>query len=309
MGLLDNLERKIEKAVRKPFAGRGGDLQPVELASALRNAADREIVTRQERSIAPNEITFRFGTAVYAKAREWGSPLAEELCDVLIRHARTQGYTLPADVQVRFMKDADLDEGEFVVDTEFTDAQGNPLPYGEHRHSHQAAHQPAKQQRVAPQRGVDETQLPPQPSTPPSTSQPADESLGLYQAAAPVYDEPEEPEFQGILTVAGQRYAIEGPSVVIGRSSAADIPVQDDGVSRRHLEIVFRDGTYWVRDLGSTNGTYLNGFPLNGLQELTDGSVLVLSGTRITFRLAERPPRPSNRRGSRFEPDSMEASS
>ncbi len=274
MGLLDKFERRLEKAVRKPFGGRGGDLQPVELASALRNSVDRSIVLRGERSIAPNDAAFRFGEASYEKAYEWGSPLAEELCDVIIRHARTQGYTLPADVTVKFVKDPSLPEHEFEVDTAFSDADGQALHLSEGADS--PAHAP---QDAAPQ-----------------------------ASAARWIDEPEpEPDLMGVLTVEGQRYAIEGSSVVIGRSSSADIAVADSGVSRRHVEILNRGGVFTVRDLGSTNGSFLNGTALDGEYELTDGSLITMSQTRISFRLIERPhdPRPSS--PSRFEPDSPEA--
>lgn len=327
MGLLDNLERRIERAVRKPFSGRGGNLQPVELASALRNATDRAIVSRKDRSIAPNDATFRFGSGAYEKAKEWGTQLAEELCDVLIRHARNQGYTLPADVEVKFVRDPELGENEFEVDTDFTDNEGNPLPYGEHRHREARDHRPeegaARDSADAGDLASDPPAAPEHapsnaasntPSAASAEAPAADRSsaqdgfeegyadTGL-SAAAPAYDEPQEPEYQGILTVAGQRYAIEGESVVIGRSSSADISVEDDGVSRRHIEIIAEDGRYWVRDLGSTNGTHLNGFPLEREEELTDGSVLSLAGTRVSFRLQERPPRSTHQRGARFEPD------
>jgi pSer/pThr/pTyr-binding forkhead associated (FHA) protein len=314
MGLLDKFERRIEKAVRKPFSGRGGDLQPVELASALRNSVDRNIVFRKDRSIAPNDAAFRFGTAAYEKAYEWGSPLAEELCDVLIRHARSQGYTLPADVKVKFIRDASLPEHEFEVQTFFTDDDGRELPYAQD--AARAATPPEEPESSEPAQtpAAAAPAAPAQAPTPGGASAP--DSLNSTaplrsRAARPLDPEPEpEPEFMGVLAVNGQRYAIEGQSVIIGRSSAADIAVPDNGVSRRHVEILNRGGSFSVRDLGSTNGTFLNGFPLETETPLTDGSLLTLSQTRITFRLVEqpRPARPAPQR-SRFEPDSPEATS
>ncbi|GAA1350208.1 DUF3662 and FHA domain-containing protein [Falsarthrobacter nasiphocae] len=326
MGLLDNLERRIEKAVRKPFAGRGGDLQPVELASALRNAVDRRIVSRKNRTISPNTAAFRFGAEAYEKAREWGSPLAEELCDVLIRHARTQGYTLPSDVQVTFLRDESLPPHEFEVDPAFIDDDGTELFATEappsRRHS---------QRGSSPQDGFEEDYAPSSPS-----ESAAEQAHAPQQSAAPAHAaphapsqhsapgrqgspatsrptaarllEPEPPALLGIIGVEGQRYAIEGASVILGRSHTADITVADDGVSRRHLEIFVRDGGYWARDLGSTNGTHLNGFPLEQETELTDGSLLTMAATRVSFRLAPREAYPNQQPSSRFSPDSLEAS-
>jgi hypothetical protein len=50
-----------------------------------------------------------------------------------------------------------------------------------------------------------------------------------------------------------------GRSVRIGRSSRCDIVLGDDSVSRRHAEIALRGGVCVLRDLGSCNGTYVNG--------------------------------------------------
>ena len=61
--------------------------------------------------------------------------------------------------------------------------------------------------------------------------------------------------------------------------------VDDTGVSRRHLEIIEQDGMYLAVDLGSTNGSYLNGEKLVGRRELSQGSVLSMGRARIVFRL------------------------
>ena len=59
-------------------------------------------------------------------------------------------------------------------------------------------------------------------------------------------------------TLAGQRFAIGTPTVV-GRSSDADIVIDDSYASDFHLRIGQQDGKMVLSDLGSTNGTYLNG--------------------------------------------------
>jgi diguanylate cyclase (GGDEF)-like protein len=58
---------------------------------------------------------------------------------------------------------------------------------------------------------------------------------------------------------AGMMARISGPLVVIGRSQMADVRLLDDGVSREHARIEFASGRAWLRDLGSTNGTWLEG--------------------------------------------------
>ena len=82
----------------------------------------------------------------------------------------------------------------------------------------------------------------------------------------------------------GQRYELSGAPLVIGRGSDASVRLADKGISRRHLQISRQGGNYVATDLGSTNGTRLNGFPLKTPTVLQDGAVLQLGGARVLFR-------------------------
>jgi pSer/pThr/pTyr-binding forkhead associated (FHA) protein len=92
-----------------------------------------------------------------------------------------------------------------------------------------------------------------------------------------------------VLEIDGQRYSINADSIVLGRSSEADIVVDDTGVSRRHLEIRRNQGRVYAVDLGSTNGSYVNGERVNGTAELLDGSTISMGRTRIVFRMLPAP--------------------
>jgi DNA-binding NtrC family response regulator len=70
--------------------------------------------------------------------------------------------------------------------------------------------------------------------------------------------------------------------VIIGRSRDATFSVDDDRVSRRHLRIVFRDGALWASDLGSRNGTTLNGRRLSGERVIAPGDELAAGPVRVT---------------------------
>jgi len=69
---------------------------------------------------------------------------------------------------------------------------------------------------------------------------------------------------------------------VLGRSRESDIRIADDNVSRRHAEVVQEDGAYWLNDLGSTNGTELNGRTVTHAL-LTDGDRITIGSTAIVF--------------------------
>src|ERR1700737_1680520 len=81
----------------------------------------------------------------------------------------------------------------------------------------------------------------------------------------------------------GQSFTL-GPKNLIGRSRDADLCLEDDSVSRRHAEID-KIGRIWVlRDLGSVNGTLVNGKEISGQVELWDGDVIRLGDIELAYQ-------------------------
>lgn len=236
MGILDNVERGLEKFVRGAFAsGSHSQVQPLEIASALRKELDnRSLVLSQGRTLAPNVFAARLSDSDFDLAQQWGSPLAEELCDVVIAHVNSQQYSLQGPVRVSFEHDPDLRAGVFEIDSSIEKAGAERRPAG---------------------------------------------------PAAPATPRHEPVRYQPVLELDGRRHSITSGSVVLGRSSEADILVDDTGVSRRHLEIRSENGRVYAVDLGSTNGSYVNGQRVAGRTELTDGSAISLGRSRLMFRI------------------------
>lgn len=85
-----------------------------------------------------------------------------------------------------------------------------------------------------------------------------------------------------VVDIDGQRYLLTGPVTVIGRGSEADIIVDDSGVSRQHLQIRVTDDGVIATDLGSTNGSYVEGHRIDAAT-LVDGNTLTIGRTRILF--------------------------
>lgn len=239
MGLIENVERGLEKLVTSVFRGSGSaEVKPVEIATRLRNQMDAKSLTiSQASTLAPNHFNIRLGDDDFARAREWGAPMARELCTTALDHAKSQGYTLTGAVEVNFRKDSELKPGSFEIDASTSEDSV-----------------PEAQQAPA---------APPAPPTPP-------------RAAA---------KMQPVLDISGQRFALNHPSIVLGRSADTDIPIEDPGVSRRHLKIEQRGTSTWAVDLGSTNGSYVNGRKIVGESELHDGSNIAMGQTRIVYRL------------------------
>lgn len=79
-------------------------------------------------------------------------------------------------------------------------------------------------------------------------------------------------------------YPLTGDAV-IGRGTEADIQLDDSGVSRRHCRIQLRDGFPFISDLGSTNGTFVDGRRVTDSTEVDDGAQISVGATTLTLRL------------------------
>ncbi len=74
----------------------------------------------------------------------------------------------------------------------------------------------------------------------------------------------------------GVVYPIEGDQITIGREASNGIAINDAEVSRKHSRLIFQGGKYVIEDLGSTNGTFVNGQRLAGQVVLKPGDVVSL---------------------------------
>jgi diguanylate cyclase (GGDEF)-like protein len=116
----------------------------------------------------------------------------------------------------------------------------------------------------------------------------------------PVHSAARQNELRGTLTVligadVGAAFTL-GSTTLIGRNPNAQIIVADDGISRDHARIWAHDGRYEVEDLGSTNGTFLDGQRVQGRMPLRDGARIHLGHTLLRFALQDQIERESSRR-------------
>jgi pSer/pThr/pTyr-binding forkhead associated (FHA) protein len=77
---------------------------------------------------------------------------------------------------------------------------------------------------------------------------------------------------------------LEGDRISIGKSGEADLIISDPAVSRLHAAVERLGAAWCIRDLGSTNGTLVNGKPLSGERVLRDGDEVVVGKTRLIYR-------------------------
>jgi FHA domain len=118
------------------------------------------------------------------------------------------------------------------------------------------------------------------------TVAPAPDATGFH--AAPVYAEAPRGADGWLVVERGgglerdQRFDLIG-GLSIGRSKEADVRIEDRYASSIHARVFSREGRFYVEDMGSTNGTLLNGATLHGEADLIDGDTIQIGDT--IFRL------------------------
>ena len=85
-----------------------------------------------------------------------------------------------------------------------------------------------------------------------------------------------------MLEVNNNQYLLTKDKTILGRGSGCDIVIDDPGISRKHLEIDITDNGVIARDLGSTNGTYVEGHQVPAAT-LLDGNTITIGRTRILY--------------------------
>ena len=73
------------------------------------------------------------------------------------------------------------------------------------------------------------------------------------------------------------------PVLVVGRRESSDIVLRFPNVSGTHCELSIIDGYWFVKDLASSNGTKVNGMPIEGQYVLADGDILSVGSTHLRF--------------------------
>jgi hypothetical protein len=250
--------RTIEQKIESLFEGAFGrafrrNVQPVELARKLAKEMDDYKMVSVSQVYAPNEYVVYLSPGDRAQFENYEPALITELQQYLTEHSRREGYVLLSKPDITFETDEDLDVGLFGIANRMIQKES-----------------PDQEPEQAPAPG--ETRV--YRAAPAETEAASAEELGLdpEPAAAPTPS----------VTVDGTAHELRKASMVIGRSKECDIRVSDPNVSRRHAEIRQEGSTYWIVDLGSTNGIAVNGRALKR-SKLDEGDRITLGSTELIF--------------------------
>jgi FhaA, N-terminal domain/FHA domain len=270
-----NIERKIGGVVEGVF-GRTfrSSVQPVELARKLAKEMDDHRTISIHRVYVPSVYTIYLNPADREQFTAYEAQMCSELEEYLVEHARREGYTTASRPVVTLETEEDLHVGMFGIAVETGDEDElEPRPAPEARSGADAGLAPsvpiaAPIPPVAPD-------VPDVPVVPPGST--------MIYASEPE-PEPSAPSRSEavVLMWDDRELGIESPITVIGRSSECDVVVGDPNVSRRHAEIRRVGRGYSLVDLGSTNGTEVNGQRVTETS-LMNGDVIGVGTTQITF--------------------------
>ncbi|MGZ4507116.1 MAG: FhaA domain-containing protein [Blastococcus sp.] len=264
MGVLQRFERRLEGMVGLAFARIfKGKVHPAEIAKALQREADEQrSVVGEGRVLAPNVYIVRLGETDYGHLGQWSDQLADELADMVSEHIDDEGYQVFDKVTVRLEQDDELPTGVFEVSSHVADP-ARPVP-------REDAH------AGAPLGGAH----PPLPPLPPLRGRAGDTG-----AQSPSIVGRAGARITHVLVVdgPGTRHELTTGRNVIGRGTEADIRLPDTGVSRKHVDVVLEGGVATVEDLGSTNGTLVNGRRISR-QALADGDVIRIGHSVLVYR-------------------------
>ncbi|MEV7016487.1 DUF3662 and FHA domain-containing protein [Streptomyces sp. NPDC093991] len=278
MGVLKKFEQRLEGLVNGTFAKVfKSEVQPVEIAGALQRECDNNAtIWNRDRTVVPNDFIVELSTPDFERLSPYSGQLGDELAGMVRDYAKQQRYTFMGPIKVHLEKAEDLDTGLYRVRS---------------RTLASSASQAAVPGAVAPAPPAGRpggygyppaapAGAPPMPAAPPP-GRPG--GYGYPPAAAPGPVPGGRTRYW--IEINGTRHQISRPTLVMGRSTEADVRIDDPGVSRRHCEI--RTGTpSTIQDLGSTNGIVVDGQHTTRAT-LRDGSRIVVGSTTVIYRQAE----------------------
>ncbi|MFD0371034.1 FhaA domain-containing protein [Streptomyces sp. NPDC059071] len=295
MGVLKRFEQRLEGLVNGTFAKVfKSEVQPVEIAGALQRECDNNAtIWNRERTVVPNDFIVELSAPDYERLSPYSGQLGDELAGLVRDYAKQQRYTFMGPIKVHLEKADDLDTGLYRVRSRTlasSTSQPQP-PAGQPPHPGQGQQPPRGGYGYPPPAygGGAPAGAPPMPAAPP----PGAPAMPGHRPTAPAAGRPGGPaptsaaggQIRRWIEINGTRHQISRPTLVLGRSTDADVRIDDPGVSRRHCEI--RTGTpSTIADLGSTNGIVVDGQHTTRAT-LRDGSRIVVGSTTIVYRQAE----------------------
>jgi hypothetical protein len=253
MGIVSRVESFLERLFEAPAGRLGARIQPVSLAKRIERAMDTTKTYSDVGVIVPNQYDLHLNPVDYAAFESYRGSLEDDLAHGVMARARRERYTLVARPRVRILADNGTRRGEVRVAANVVDDAG------------------ARMREAEPMR------------------RPSSDTMVFRQphdaAAAP---DSARRAFLLVSTRGGRpvQFDLGGPLISIGRASDNDVIVDDPMVSRHHCQLKLQHGAYGFADLGSRNGSRVNGQQVSEIA-LGPGDVIQIGDTEIEFQVRE----------------------
>jgi hypothetical protein len=255
VSVLQRFEKRLEGLVEGAFAKVfKGVVHPVEILNAMQREAEaHKAILAGGRTLVPNRYVIDLSPYDHSRLAPYAAALAQELAQSQAEFIGEQGWTVYGDVIVEIERGDGLDTGMFRVTAEvYTGGDVAPVPSYE--------------------------QPPPAPNYPPYDQQ------GYPPQHPPAGGPPGAGRGVRLVANDGRTYPLSIGSTVIGRGDQANLRLPDVGISRRHARLDFDGAQVVLTDLGSTNGTMVNGQRVSAVA-LNPGDMVQIGTTTLTFRV------------------------
>ncbi len=255
-GLEDSLEKYIEGFFKDKFSS-NAKVQPTDIAKKLARVMRDKRRVSVSNVYVPNQYTVHLHPSDYSIIAPMAPMLAAELADYLIQKAEEKKFTMIGRPQLIFDEGEGLGPGDISIESTF----GVP-DSGEVR------------------------------AAPPQPPADGDEDFQETRNFRPLRDTAPIPRLTTGITAslyveegseAGEQFILGDYRIILGRRDTCDIVLADSSVSRRHTQFEQAGGRFWITDLGSTNGTFVNGMAIEKT-ELTSGDVITVGNTVLIFK-------------------------
>jgi hypothetical protein len=249
MGILSRVEAFLERFLEAPAGRLGASIQPVSLAKRIERAMDTNKTYGDAGVIVPNHYDLHLHPADFATFESYRGSLEDDLAHGVLARSRHERYTLVARPRVTLLADPATRRGEIRVAANVVDERGSRVRDAE--------------------------------------PMPASSETRVY--ARPDADAAPESARRAYLLVStrGSRsvqFDLGGPLIGIGRASDNDVIVDDPMVSRHHCQLKLQHGAYSFTDLGSRNGSTVNGQAVTQIA-LGPGDIIRVGDTQIEYQV------------------------
>jgi hypothetical protein len=258
VSVLQRFEKRLEGLVEGAFAKVfKGVVHPVEILNAMQREAEaHKAILAGGRTLVPNRYVIDLSPYDHSRLAPYAAALAQELAQSQAEFIGEQAWTVYGDVIVEIERGEGLDTGMFRVTAEVF--SGEPAPLAPEQPPQHTYHQGYEQ----PHQGYE------QPHGHPGSVPPG---AGGHRNVRLVSGD-------------GRTYPLGIGSTVIGRGDQASLRLPDVGISRRHARIDYDGNQVVLTDLGSTNGSMVNGQRVSAVA-LNPGDMIQIGTTTLTFRV------------------------